>query len=124
MTATQDRPKIIGIGEAKTGMQHLMEQANQRPQPQPRERQTELPTDKCLKIRVILDATDYYVPLGGFGMNAEPPFQFRLPVAYSVIPQPVGGIQRHDLLEIYATGLKTEVVDLPKWWDRRDDGVI
>ncbi len=116
--------KIVGIGEAKTGMQVLQEQANPRPQPQPRESQSELPIDKCLKIRIILEATDYYTTLDGFGQNEKPPFQYLLPLAYSALPQPVGGIQRHEGLQIFATGLKFEVVDLPEWWARRDAGVI
>lgn len=120
-----DRSKVLSLHEAKTGIQYLAEQANPpRPQEQPRGREVEPPVNKCHKIRVILDSTDYFVPIGGFDMNRQPPFQFQMPVAYSVVPQPVGGIVRHDGLEIYATGLRTEFVDLPEWWSRRDDGVI
>lgn len=107
-------------------MAHLLNEAHPEPQtkPQPREVSFDI-AKKCLKVRVILDGAEFYVPLkGGFGINEQPPFQFRMPVAYSVLPQPVGGVQRHDLIEIFATGVRTEVVDLPTWWDHRDNGVI
>lgn len=122
-----DRSKIIGINEAKSssGMAHLIEQANP-PSEQSARELTEpyLPPNKCLKVRVILDATDYYCEFNGFGQNTQPPFQFCMPVAYSLLPHPVGGVQRHDSLEIFATGIRKEVVDLPEWWSRRDAGVI
>ncbi len=108
-------------------MQHLQDQANRGQQQQ--EAPPPFPEDKCVKVRVVLDATDYYVPDGAVGFDPQPPFVFRMPLAYSEIRTGGGipvsvGIQRHDGMMIAGAGIKMEVVDLPTWWDKRDSGII
>ncbi len=116
--------KILTLDKTPTGMQHLVDQAN--PRPQPKEENPGYPAGKCLKVRVVLDATDYYVPDGVGGFSPQPPFPFEFPLAYSEVREgtKVIGVIKHQDLRIMSTGLKTEAVDLPSWWERRDDGII
>lgn len=118
--------KIQSISEAKTGMGHLIEQAH--PKTQPKEVIPDFPEGKCLKMRCILEGVDYYIPNGEALFANEPPyFPFCFPVGYSVVVVMESGsksaplaVIKHLEKRFFQTGISTEIVDLPAWWDRRD----
>ncbi len=110
------------------GMAHLIEAANQKPEPQPKQTAPEFPKGKVLKMRCILEGVDYYIPEGDAGIQTdEPPYcPFAFSVGYSVLPQAVGQdpiVIKHSTKRFYQTGISTEIVDEPKWWSRRDEGI-
>src|SRR6187402_2465421 len=74
----------VAMASTSSGMAHLIEAAN--PHPQHQAKPPEFPSDKCLKLRCILEGVDYYIPEGNGGIVQEPPyFPFYAPLAYSVV---------------------------------------
>lgn len=113
---------------ANTGMAHLIGQAQQqRPGPQ-----REFPKDRVLRIFVPLAGKTYFVPDGAADINAQvPPFPMEIPLAYSeTFPGGTTGgerallIEKHENMRIFSTGLITDECPMPKWWARRDEGVL
>lgn len=110
-------------------MEHLIEQANGGHEE--RHNIPRWPKNKCLKVRCILGNLEYYVPEGNAGPDPQsPPYHpFTIPECYSVVKiedrGPIGpskqvAIIKHTMVRLFQTGIETEVVDLPSWWDRRD----
>ena len=124
--------KISKIGDHKTGIQYLQDEANGGKE----EKKTQIvpptfPEGKCLKLRCILEGVDYYIPDGAAGIDPSPPYHpFGFNLGYSVVMEqgalagkdPVA-IIKHTEKRFFQTGVSTEIVDLPKWWDRRDGGI-
>ncbi len=114
--------KISNIHDS-SGMAHLIKQANPERPPEP----PQWPADKCLKLRCLLETTEYYIPNGEAGIIDQAPyFPFGFAVGYSEVragvgsPNVVVAIIKHIEKRFFQTGISTEVVDLPSWWDRRD----
>jgi len=107
-------------------MAHLIKEAN--PEPKQEEQKIhDFPKGKCLKLRCLLDATEYYVENGECGVSQEPPyFPWLIPVGYSAMFEAgttkLISITKHVAKRFYQTGISTEVVDLPSWWEKRDNG--
>lgn len=108
-----------------TGMAHLFNEAN--PQAQGKDSGPEFPKNKCTKVRCILEGVDYYVPGNNVGiMTEEPLCPWFFPLGYSAVSGPGAAnfepvaIIRHTEKRFFQTGVSTEIVDLPKWWENRD----
>lgn len=111
------------------GMGHLIDQAEGEQEIRGGGVIPEWPKDKCVKLRCILEGVDYYIPNGSLGATNEPPYHpIAFDVGYSAVFSPANliepvAINKHVQKRFYQTGIATEIVDLPKWWDRRDEGV-
>ncbi len=117
--------KILHIDRSSGGMAHLVNEANP-PKTQPKKQENAFPEGKCLKARCILEGVDYYIPNGEALFDGPPYHPFSFAVGYSAV-QPPGerepiSIIKHLEKRFFQTGLSTEIVDLPGWWDRRDRG--
>ncbi len=112
-----------------SGMAHLLNEAHpQKPQEKDLPKQQPFPKGKCLKLRCLLDTTDYYIENGECGVSNEPPyFPWLIPAGYSAVYEPgttkLLAITKHVEKRFYQTGISTEVVDCPIWWERRNDGL-
>lgn len=106
--------------ETISGMAHLINEANPKPQP----KQSEFPKGKCIKLRCILEGVDYFVPDGSCGiLSDEAPYcPWYIPLGYSAVGSAIkpDAIIKHVDKRFFQTGISTELVDLPAWWDRRD----
>ncbi len=116
--------KIIPIN----GMTHLMDEANPKMEQKPVE---SIITDgTCLKLRCILESTDYYIPDGNAAiMMNEPPYHpFAFAFGYSECKDPATGkvisVTKHLEKRFFQTGISTEIVKCPAWWAKRDEGMI
>ena len=85
---------------------------------------------RCVKIKVLLDGKEYYVPVGDMKdvyPVPTPPFPIHMAVAYSEIRDAkleFVGVQKHSDLTIFGTGCVGEIVDHPSWWTKRDSNGI
>ncbi len=112
-----------------TGMRNLIEQAEGNGQPAA-DAIPQWPENKCLKVRCILEAVDYYIPNGDAGVAADQPpyFPFGFAIGYSEVRDPgtskIISIIKHEQKRFFQTGISAEIVNLPMWWAKRDDGII
>lgn len=110
------------IDKINDGMAHLLNEANpQSPLVQA------WPKGKCLKMRCILEGIDYYIPDGQAGILGEPPYHpFAFEVGYSECrdAMKIISITKHCEKRFFQTGISTEVVNLPNWWEKRDQGML
>ncbi len=117
--------KILRIGE-QGGMAHLQNEANP-PKAKPKQDDPGFPEGKCLKARCILEGVDYYIPNGEALFDGPPYHPFSFAIGYSVLANPGSvvptAIIKHTEKRFFQTGFTTEIVDLPAWWNRRDQGV-
>ncbi len=133
--------KVISIGSANSGLTQLFDKSAKTKSATKIEAPKE--DEQCCLLHVPLQNKSYYVPINLFGVT--PPTQqmpvvvFIAEVAYSEVRVPddfemdtISGvrvkvnipisIQRHNTLQIAATGIVTEIVSTPSWWSKRDEG--
>lgn len=126
---------VISIGSAHSGMSQLFDKSAKSQGAKKIESQKG--DDQCLLLHVPLQNKSYFVPGFEIGITPAmmqgqmlPVFIFGVERAYSEnktldsLVSAVGPltIQRHYSLQITSTGIITEIVKVPSWWSKRDEG--